>query len=87
MISKPLTMVSNKSLSEMKLPPIWKTTAHVLHRPTERTGYPNLEYRKLRSHLNPVYKILNGIDAVEKEMLFPINNLNQHNTRGHKQII
>ena len=45
-------------------------------------GIPTLEYiyRKLRSDLIHVdlYKILNGIDAVGKEMLFPINNLNQN---------
>ena len=50
-------------------------------------GIQTLEYRQVRSDLIQVYKILNGIDAVEKEMLFPINNLNQHHTRGCKQRI
>ena len=50
-------------------------------------GFPTLEYRQVRSDLIQVYKILNVIGAVEKEMLFPINNLNQHHTRGHKQRI
>ena len=43
-------------------------------------GLPSLEYRRDRADMIQVYKILNGIDKVDKDLLFTMS----HNpTRGH----
>ena len=44
-------------------------------------GLPSLQYRRARSDLVETYKIINGIDRVECDNIFPIR---ESNTRGHK---
>ena len=45
-------------------------------------GHPSLEYRRDRADMIQVYKILNGIDKVDKDLLFTMSN---NPTRGHPQ--
>ena len=44
-------------------------------------GLPSLEYRRERSDMIQVYKILHGIDRVDKDKFFTLNRLAA--TRGH----
>ena len=46
-----------------------------------KLGLPSLEYRKERADMIQVYKILNGIDIVEKDKLF--TRAQYTATRGH----
>ena len=46
-------------------------------------GLPTLQYRRLRYDMVETYRILNGIDNVDKDML-PLNN---NRTRGHSSKI
>ena len=43
-------------------------------------GFPSLEYQRDRADMIQVYKILNGIDNVDKDLLFTMSN---NPTRGH----
>ena len=43
-------------------------------------GLPSLEYRHDRADMIQVYKIMNGIDKVDKDSLFTMSN---NPTRGH----
>ena len=45
-------------------------------------GLPSLEYRRQRSDLIQVYKIIKNIDRVDKNKLFP-SSRTQNTTRGH----
>ena len=47
-------------------------------------GLPSLQYRRLRADIIETYKILNGIDIVDSDNLFPINT---SRTRGHNKKI
>ena len=47
----------------------------------KKLSLPSLEYRRERSDLIQVYKILNGIDKVEKDKLFTMATYQA--TRGH----
>ena len=47
-------------------------------------GLPTLQYRRLRADIIETYKILNGIDIVDSDNLFPINTPRTH---GHNQKI
>ena len=54
---------------------------------TERlkyTGLPSLQYRRLRADMVETFKILNNIDKVQHEHIFPISRTA---TRGHNQKI
>ena len=44
-------------------------------------GLPSLEYRRIRSDTIQVYKIMHGIDRVDKDKLFTVNRYSS--TRGH----
>ena len=44
-------------------------------------GLPSLEYRRIRSDTIQVYKIMHGIDRVDKDKLFTVNRYSA--TRGH----
>ncbi|MES9884664.1 MAG: reverse transcriptase family protein, partial [Sedimenticola sp.] len=44
-------------------------------------GIPSLQYRRTRSDMVEVFKILNGIDKADKDQLFQMNNENR--IRGH----
>ena len=46
-------------------------------------GLPSLEYRRERSDMIQVYKIMHGIDKVDKDRLFTMNQYKA--TRGHSQ--
>ena len=46
-------------------------------------GLPSLEYRRKRSDMVEVYKILNNIDIIEKDRLFTMATYSS--TRGHPQ--
>ena len=50
-------------------------------------GLPTLEYRGRRADIIEVYKISQGIDKIDKNKLFPKNDILQHTTRGHNQRI
>ena len=50
-----------------------------------RLGLPSLEYRRLRCDLVEVYKIINGLDKVNVDQLFEMDNLGR--TRGHQKKI
>ncbi|KAK3101483.1 hypothetical protein FSP39_003928 [Pinctada imbricata] len=47
-------------------------------------GLPTLEYRRLRSDMVETYKIMNNLDHVNKEKIFPLNT---NITRGHNKRI
>ena len=44
-------------------------------------GLPTLQYRRLRADIIEVYKIINNIDNIDRNKLFPPSNA--RNTRGH----
>ena len=44
-------------------------------------GLYSLEYRRMRGDLIEVYKILNGIDKINVNQMFPL--LEQSRTKGH----
>ena len=62
-----------------------KNISHLSY--TERLKYlglPSLQYRRLRADMVETYKILNDVDHVQHEKIFPIRT---SNTRGHKHKI
>ena len=61
-----------------------KNISHLHVGYTERLKYfglPSLQYRRLRADMLETYKILNDVDHVQHEKIFPIRT---SNTRGHK---
>ena len=62
-----------------------KTCKMLKHLPYEdrlkTLGLPSLEYRRIRSDTIQVYKIMHGIDRVDKDKLFTVNRYSA--TRGH----
>ncbi len=45
-------------------------------------GIPSLQYRRTRSDMVEVFKILNGIDKADKDQIFQMNT--DMRTRGHQ---
>ena len=59
-----------------------KSIKHLPYEDRLRTlGLPSLEYRRERSDMIQVYKILHGIGRVDKDKFFTLNRLAA--TRGH----
>ena len=63
-----------------------KLISEIAHLPYEQRlrnlGLPTLNYRRCRSDMNQVYKILNKIDDIPVDKFFTISESNR--TRGHK---
>ncbi len=51
------------------------------HERLRTLGLPTLEYRRLRTDMIQVYKILHGIDKVDKDKLFTMSTF--QTTRGN----
>ena len=59
-----------------------KCLKHLSYEDRSRTlGLPSLEYRRERSDMIQVYKIMHGIDKVDKDKFFTVNRYSA--TRGH----
>ena len=48
-----------------------------------RLGFPSLEYRRERADVIQVYKIMNGLDKVDRQKLFPLANERSQQLRGN----
>ena len=72
----------NKKMYKEELQKLVREIAHLQYSDRLRTlGLPSLEYRRLRSDMVEIYKILNDIDHADKEQLFELYNTGR--TRGH----
>ena len=59
-----------------------KCLKHISYEDRLKTlGLPSLEYRRERSDMIQVYKIMHGIDKVDKDKFFTLNRY--YTTRGH----
>ena len=59
-----------------------KCLKHLSYKDRLKTlGLPSLEYRRERSDMIQVYKIMHGIDKVDKDKFFTVNRYSA--TRGH----